>query len=146
MTTRWIALLAIAASLGAFTWASAQEALSVDEIVKKTNHTSYYQGKDGSARVKMTIVDKQGRSREKEFTILRRNNDDVEPESFTGETRLFEGGLELDSLDALEITILIEEEYGIIVEVAERNEAIFGTLASLAQFVREHHRRDIDRI
>lgn len=54
----------------------AQETPSVDEIVKKANHMTYYQGRDGRARVKMTITDKQGRTRQKEFTILRMNADD----------------------------------------------------------------------
>ncbi|HOJ69012.1 MAG: outer membrane lipoprotein-sorting protein [Candidatus Hydrogenedentes bacterium] len=64
---------------------SAQEATpSVDEIVKKTNHVAYYQGKDGRARVKMTITDKQGNTREREFTILRRNMDEND-----GEQRFF---------------------------------------------------------
>lgn len=49
---------------------------TVDEIVRKANHMSYYQGKDGKARVKMTITDGQGRKREKELTILRLNTDD----------------------------------------------------------------------
>jgi len=52
------------------------ETLTVAEIVKNTNHVSYYQGKDGVARVKMTITDGQGRNREKEFSILRSNTDD----------------------------------------------------------------------
>ena len=56
--------------------AMAQETPSVDEIVKKTNHMAYYQGKDGRARVKMVVKDKQGRVRTKEFTILRLNTDD----------------------------------------------------------------------
>jgi len=50
---------------------AADEALSVDEIVKKANHTSYYQGNDGRAQVKMTITDAQGRKRLRQFTILR---------------------------------------------------------------------------
>lgn len=58
----------------------AQEAPSVDEIVKRTNHMSYYQGKDGRARVKMTITDAQGRTRVKDFTILRLNKDDLDKE------------------------------------------------------------------
>lgn len=49
---------------------------SVEEIVQRTNLTSYYQGDDGKARVSMTITDAQGRTREREFTILRRNMDD----------------------------------------------------------------------
>jgi hypothetical protein len=55
--------------------AYAGEELPVDEIVKKANHMAYYQGQDGKARVKMTITDDQGRKREKEFTILRKNMD-----------------------------------------------------------------------
>jgi len=65
--------------------APAQDAVpSVDEIVKKANHAAYYQGKDGRARVKMTITDKQGNTREREFTILRRNMDEND-----GEQRFF---------------------------------------------------------
>jgi hypothetical protein len=67
---------------------------SVDEIVRKTNRVSYYQGKDGRARVSMTIVDDQGRTRGREFTILRRDEpapDDGsgEPDTFTGEQKFY---------------------------------------------------------
>lgn len=47
---------------------------SVDEIVDNTNRTAYYQGKDGRAKVSMTITDSQGRVRTREFTILRWDN------------------------------------------------------------------------
>ncbi len=60
--------------------AVAQETPSVEEIVKKTNHMVYYQGKDGRARVKMTITDAQGRVRVKEFSIIRRNRDEKDEE------------------------------------------------------------------
>ena len=50
--------------------------LIVDEIVKKTNHTSYYQGKDGRARVAMTITDRQKRERHRLFTILRMDKEE----------------------------------------------------------------------
>ena len=49
------------------------ETLSVDDIVRKANHAAYYQGQDGRARVSMTITDRQGRIRQREFTVLRRN-------------------------------------------------------------------------
>jgi len=52
----------------------AQE-LSVDEIVKKTNQVSYYQGKNGRAQVSMTITDSQGRKRHRLFVILRRDEE-----------------------------------------------------------------------
>lgn len=61
-------------------YSHAEEALAVDEIVKKTNQTVYYQGQDGRAQVKMTIKDQQGNTREREFVILRRNMDDKNEE------------------------------------------------------------------
>jgi len=53
---------------------SAHAAPTVDEIVAKATHAAYYQGNDGKAKVTMTITDKQGRTRERAFTILRRDN------------------------------------------------------------------------
>ena len=44
---------------------------SLDEIIRKTEHTAYYLGNDGSARVKMKITDSQGRERKRRFSILR---------------------------------------------------------------------------
>jgi len=58
-------------------------AMDVNEIVAKANHTAYYQGADGRARVKMEIVDKQGRKRMRDFTILRKDiGDDDEEQKF----------------------------------------------------------------
>jgi len=48
---------------------------SAQEIVEKANKVAYYQGKDGRAKVSMTITDDQGRKRYRQFTILRRNED-----------------------------------------------------------------------
>ena len=53
-------------------------AINADDIVSKANHTSYYQGKDGKALVKMVISDSQDRRRTKNFTILRKDIDDAD--------------------------------------------------------------------
>ena len=45
----------------------------VNTLVDKANFTAYYQGLDGKATVKMTIIDKQGRQRRSEFIILRKD-------------------------------------------------------------------------
>ena len=66
----------------------------------------------------------------------------VDLSTVSGDTPLFNGGLELDSIDALEIGILIEEDYGIVVGPSERDKSVFGTLANLAQFVRNNLQRD----
>jgi len=52
-------------------FADATEPPSVDEIVDQANKVAYYSGDDGRAKVKMTIIDAQGRTREREFAILR---------------------------------------------------------------------------
>ncbi|MYM64106.1 outer membrane lipoprotein-sorting protein [Pseudomaricurvus sp. HS19] len=80
---------------GALAWpvfALAQATPSVDEIVHRTNHVSYFQGKDGRAQVQMMITDKQGRSRQRSFTILRRDLSDSESISdhaYLGEQQLY---------------------------------------------------------
>jgi len=58
--------------------AMAGATMDVREVVKKANHMSYYQGKDGRAKVNMSIIDAQGREREREFIILRRDDDDTD--------------------------------------------------------------------
>ena len=59
-----------------FTSTLGAQELTVDEIVSKTNHVAYYQGKDGRAQVSMTIIDNQGRKRNRLFTILRMDKEE----------------------------------------------------------------------
>lgn len=47
--------------------------LPVEEIVTKANEAAYYAGNDGRADVTMNIIDKSGRTRTREFTLLRMN-------------------------------------------------------------------------
>ncbi len=54
--------------------AAKAEDLTVDEIVRKANHMASYQGRDAKGRVRMVITDKQGRTREREFNMLRRDD------------------------------------------------------------------------
>jgi hypothetical protein len=48
----------------------------VETIVNKANIMAYYQGQDGKAKVKMTITDKKGQTRLREFIILRKDISD----------------------------------------------------------------------
>ena len=59
-------------------WTASASAADVMEVVKNANHVSYYKGKDGRAKVTMQIIDSQGRSRAREFIILRRDDDDTD--------------------------------------------------------------------
>ena len=63
--------------------AGAAKAMPIEEIVAKANHAAYYQGADGKAKVAMTITDKQGRTRARNFTILRRDDNETDgPQKF----------------------------------------------------------------
>ncbi|MGD2095409.1 MAG: outer membrane lipoprotein-sorting protein, partial [Phycisphaerales bacterium] len=55
---------------------SDKEIPDVETIVNKANIVAYYQGKDGKAHVKMVITNKQGQQREREFNILRKDEED----------------------------------------------------------------------
>ena len=55
------------------------------------------------------------------------------------EAALFDTGLGLDSIDALEIAIALENSYGVTVDDdPEKNQEIFASVASLARFVDEN--------
>ena len=79
---------------------ASQQAPTVDEIVKQTNRVAYYQGADGRAQVAMTVVDAQGKARQREMTILRWDrrdpkNDKADPakdkaaDAFCGEQKFY---------------------------------------------------------
>lgn len=51
---------------------------------------------------------------------------------------LFKEGLGLDSLDAVEIVIMMQRKYGIPQSEVENKREIFATFASLADFVMAH--------
>ena len=52
---------------------------------------------------------------------------------------LFVEGLGLDSIDALEIAMVLEEQYGVMLDDdPDKNREIFESVRSLAAFVAEH--------
>ena len=65
--------------------------------------------------------------------------EDIEPDEIIVDEPLFGDGLGLDSIDALEIAVLLDRQYGIkITSEDDRNEAIFTSLNSLAKFINEN--------
>jgi outer membrane lipoprotein-sorting protein len=67
-----------------FIWTSspAAEVPDVQEIVDRANKAAYYAGGDGKAKVSMTITDAQGRVRNREFIILRKDVNDGGEQKF----------------------------------------------------------------
>lgn len=65
--------------------------------------------------------------------------DDVTVSDIDPSEPLFEDGLGLDSIDALELSFVITKRYGIKLRSDdERNREIFGSLAALSAYIREN--------
>jgi outer membrane lipoprotein-sorting protein len=70
----WIVgALAIAAAVLLNGSPACAQAPDAEALMKQAHLNMYYAGDDGSARVKMTITDKNGKTRERDFTILRKD-------------------------------------------------------------------------
>jgi len=65
--------------------------------------------------------------------------EDIDPSEIETDAPLFVEGLGLDSIDALELAVVLEESYGVkIDDDPERNQVIFASVRNLAEFVRQH--------
>ncbi|MEF3698073.1 outer membrane lipoprotein-sorting protein [Desulfolutivibrio sp.] len=53
---------------------------SVETIIARSNHASLYQGEDSQGTTTMTITDKQGRVRKRQFNMMRKNADTKDKE------------------------------------------------------------------
>jgi len=68
---------------------------------------------------------------------------EIDPEDIAPEQPLFEDGLGLDSVDALELAMIIQKEYGIKVRgTTEENRERFRSLRSLARFIARRREED----
>jgi len=62
--------------------------------------------------------------------------EDVVADEIDSEAALFGGGLGLDSIDALELSIAVGRRYGVRIKADdERNREIFSSVRSLAAFI-----------
>jgi acyl carrier protein len=65
--------------------------------------------------------------------------EDVTPADIESQAALFVEGLGLDSIDALELAMALEERYGVkIGDDPEQNQEIFASVHNLAAFVIEN--------
>ena len=65
---------------------------------------------------------------------------DVRPEDLDPEAPLFEGPLELDSIDALELMMLLEKEYGVRIEDPKEGRKILHSVRTMADYIASHPR------
>ena len=76
----------------------------------------------------------------KEQIIKQLNLEDVTPADINEEDSLFGEGLGLDSIDALELIVLLEKEYGIKIENPKDGQKIFFSIKSMAEYIQEHQK------
>ena len=71
----------------------------------------------------------------KHLIVDRLQLDDVKPDEIEAETPLFEEGLGLDSVDALERVLALEQEFGLKIEAPEMGKDTLQTVRAIAEFV-----------
>jgi acyl carrier protein len=67
-------------------------------------------------------------------TIL--NLTDVQPDDINENDQLVGGELGLDSIDVLEMVVMIEKDYGVTINNKEIGTQVFASLKSLAEYIR----------
>jgi acyl carrier protein len=65
--------------------------------------------------------------------------EDITPEQIDDAAPLFGSGLDLDSIDALELVMMLENHYGIVIKDIEEGRPAFASVSALAAFI--HARR-----
>ncbi|MEE9311581.1 MAG: phosphopantetheine-binding protein [Planctomycetota bacterium] len=66
------------------------------------------------------------------------NLEDIDPATVDPKAELFGEGLGLDSVDALELVMLMETKYGAKIANTETGRSAFATLETLAKFVEQN--------
>ncbi len=71
----------------------------------------------------------------KEHLIDVLNLEEMQPEDIDAEAPLFGEGLGLDSIDALELIVMMEKVYGIKVKDPSAGKEIFKSVKTMAEFI-----------
>jgi len=71
----------------------------------------------------------------KELLVSGLRLQDTDPASIADNQPIFVEGLGLDSIDALELVVLIEEHFGIAIPDEEVGKSAFASIAALAEYI-----------
>lgn len=77
----------------------------------------------------------------KEQIIDALNLEEMTPDEIDANAPLFGDGLGLDSIDALELIVLLEKQYGIKLANPAEGKAIFKSVASIANYVSKNRKK-----
>jgi acyl carrier protein len=74
----------------------------------------------------------------KQEIIQSLNLEDVKPEDIDADAPLFGSGLGLDSIDALELIVLLERKYGIKLKDPSKGKEVFQSVNVMAKFIADN--------
>lgn len=74
----------------------------------------------------------------KKEVVEQLNLEDIAPEDINPDLPLFGEGLGLDSIDALELIVLLEKNYGLKIEDPKEGKKIFYSIRTMAEYITEH--------
>lgn len=77
----------------------------------------------------------------KQYIIEALNLEDMTPDDIDDEAPLFGEGLGLDSIDALELIVLMEKHYGIRLSSAAEGKEIFKSIQTMADYVAKNRKK-----
>ncbi len=77
----------------------------------------------------------------KEKIIEQLNLEDVAIEEIKDTDPLFGEGLGLDSIDALELIVMLDRDYGIKLADPKQGKSIFESIDTMAGYIQEHRSR-----
>ncbi len=63
---------------------------------------------------------------------------DIKKEDITADTPLFGEGLGLDSIDSLELIVLLDRKYQIKITNPQEGKKVFQSLRTMAEYIQEH--------
>jgi len=83
----------------------------------------------------MVEVDNELIEKLKQLIITRLKLTDLTPDMIETNAPLFGEGLGLDSIDALELVLGLEKEFGVVIPDAEVGRKVFQSVRTMAQYV-----------
>ena len=73
--------------------------------------------------------------------IIKQLNIDMTPEALDDDMALFGEGLGLDSIDALELIVMIDRDFGIKIGDPKEARKIFQSVRVMAEFIQENRKK-----
>lgn len=78
----------------------------------------------------------------KKLLVEQLSLEELDPSDIEDDGELFGEGLGLDSLDAVEIVVMLKRHFGVEVKTADQSREVFRSVNTLAEYVLEHQRKD----